>query len=66
MWVRRVAAETAGLMLVGHLPHLAKVAGLLLTGVADRQVVGFRQGGLIAVEHDAGWAAVLVLPPSVY
>jgi phosphohistidine phosphatase len=63
-WARRVAAETADLMLVGHLPHLAKVVSLLLTGDADRQLVGFCQGGLVAVEHDVGWAATLVLPPS--
>jgi phosphohistidine phosphatase len=63
-WVGRVAAETGDVMLVGHLPHLAKVASLLLTGDADRQPVGFRQGGLVAVEHGAGWAAILVLPPS--
>jgi phosphohistidine phosphatase len=64
-WVRRLAAETGDVMLVGHLPHLAKLAGLLLTGDPDRQLVGFRPGGLVAVEHtDAGWAAVLLLPPS--
>jgi phosphohistidine phosphatase len=63
-WVRRVAAETADVMLVGHLPHLAKVTSLLLTGDADRELVGFRKGGLVAVEHDVEWAAVLVLPPS--
>jgi phosphohistidine phosphatase len=62
-WVRRAAAETADLMLVGHLPHLANVASLLLTGDADRQLVGFRHGGLVAVEHDLGWTATLVLPP---
>jgi phosphohistidine phosphatase len=64
-WVRRLAAEIGDVMLVGHLPHLAKLASLLLTGDADRQLVGFRQGGLVAAEHaDAGWAVILLLPPS--
>ena len=61
-WVRQIAAEV---MLVGHLPHLAKLASLLLTGDVNRQLVGFRQGGLVAAERtESGWAVTLVLPPS--
>ncbi len=64
-WARRLAAETGDVMLVGHLPHLGMLATLLLTGNSDRQLVGFRQGSLVAVEHtDAGWAVTLLLPPS--
>ena len=51
-------------MLVGHLPHLARLAGLLLIGVADRSVVKFRQGGLVGLERtDTGWVVSVVLPP---
>ena len=64
-WIRRLTAETAAVMLVGHLPHLAKLASLLLTGDPDRQLIGFQQGGLMAVENtDAGWIVALLLPPS--
>ena len=64
-WVRRLVAETGDMMLVGHLPHLAKLASLLLTGDPDRQLIGFQQGGLVAVEHtDAAWVVALLLPPS--
>ena len=31
-WVARLDAQAGDLMLVGHLPHLARLAGLLLTG----------------------------------
>ena len=55
----------ADVMLVGHLPHLAKLASVLLTGDPDRQLIGFHQGGLVAVEHtDTGWIVALLLPPA--
>ena len=52
------------MMLVGHLPHLAKLAGLVLASERDRPVIDFRQGGLVGLEEaPAGWSAWLVLPP---
>lgn len=69
VWAGRLApAATAldGVMLVGHLPHLGRLAGLLVAGDADRPVVRFRQGGLVVLEHgDAGWEVAAVLPPSL-
>src|SRR5437588_6819430 len=35
IWAERVDAEAADLMLVGHLPHLARLAALLLTGTDE-------------------------------
>ena len=64
-WVGRLTAETADVMLVGHLPHLAKLASLLLTGNPDGQLIGFQQAGLVVFEHtEAGWTVTLLLPPS--
>ena len=64
-WAPRLGAETRDLMLVGHLPHLAKLAGLLLTGDLGRPLIGFQQGGVVAMEPtDEGWVVRLVLPPS--
>jgi phosphohistidine phosphatase len=62
-WMERLEAETRDLMLVGHLPHLARLAGLLLTGDSERAVIGFRQGGLVGLERNgSSWVAWLVLP----
>jgi phosphohistidine phosphatase len=62
-WVERLGPETDDLLLVGHLPHLARLAGLLLTGPSSRSVIMFRPGGLIALEPgDQGWAVSVVLP----
>jgi phosphohistidine phosphatase len=64
IWLERLRCEADDLMLVGHLPHLARLAGLLLVGAADRSVVKFRQGGLVALERtDTGWVVSAVLPP---
>jgi len=63
-WVERLDAEAEDLMLIGHLPHLGRLAALLLTGDADRSVVRFRQGGLVGVERtDTGWVVSVLLPP---
>src|SRR5436305_14596055 len=56
VWAARLDAEGDGLMLVGHLPHLERLVGLLVTGDADRGVVGFPAGGLVRLERtEAGW-----------
>jgi phosphohistidine phosphatase len=66
IWVGRLAKENDDIMLVGHLPHLARLAALLLLGAADRPVIQFHQGGLVALERtDEGWVAEVVLPPQV-
>jgi phosphohistidine phosphatase len=63
-WVERLATATDDLVLVGHLPHLARLVGQLLTGDSDHPVVRFRPGGLVALEPaDSGWLVWLVLPP---
>jgi phosphohistidine phosphatase len=63
-WMERLGVETGDLMLVGHLPHLARLAGLLLTGDSDRAVIRFRPGGLVGLGGSGtSWVASLVLPP---
>ena len=63
-WTARLAAETREVMLVGHLPHLAKLAGLLLTGDLNHPLIGFHEGGVVAIgATDEGWLVRLVLPP---
>ena len=64
-WVERLSAETDDVMLVGHLPNLARLATVLLTGESSRPLIRFQQGGLVALERaDSGWFVALVLPPS--
>jgi phosphohistidine phosphatase len=56
------------LMIVGHLPHLAKLAALLITGSDSKPVVKFQQGGIVCLRHDDEeivWAIAWMLVPEI-
>jgi phosphohistidine phosphatase len=62
----RLERADAPLMLVGHLPHLARLAGLLLTGAPEREVVAFRNAGVVCLERrEAGFALRWILTPEL-
>jgi len=66
MWLRRINGETDDLMIVGHLPHLARLTASLVTGSAGKPVVTFRPGGLVALEQaGTGWDVFVVISPEV-
>ena len=44
--------ENRRIMLVGHLPHLARLAAFLITGDANREVVQFRNSGVVCLGRD--------------
>ncbi|MEE8146587.1 MAG: phosphohistidine phosphatase SixA [Longimicrobiales bacterium] len=48
--------EGGPIMVVGHLPFLARLAGLLLAGSADATPVAFTNAGIVCLERGAeGW-----------
>ncbi|HID64678.1 MAG TPA: phosphohistidine phosphatase SixA [Anaerolineae bacterium] len=58
--------ETAPLMLVGHLPFMDRLAGLLVTSNQDCSVVRFRMGGIVCLEGEGDdWAIRWVLTPEL-
>jgi len=56
-------------LMVGHLPHLSALVGLLVTGAATATVVSYtRPGTLVGLERapDTGaWSVIWVLPPDL-
>jgi phosphohistidine phosphatase len=58
-------AETS--LLVGHLPHLARLVSLLVLGEASKDVLAFRMGALVALSHgeEEGWRLRFVLTPEM-
>jgi phosphohistidine phosphatase len=53
-------------LLVGHLPHLARLASLLVVGDAAQPILAFRMGALVALKHEAeGFRLRFVLPPEL-
>jgi len=62
-WASQLEDESYDVMLVGHLPHLERLVGLLVTGDADRSVVGFAAGALVVLERgDSGWSVAVARP----
>lgn len=58
VWAKRIAAEKNDIMLVGHLPHMARLASLLLCGDKEKGIVDFKMAGIVCLKQsgDGGWA----------
>jgi phosphohistidine phosphatase len=60
-WAENLAKESESVMLVGHLPFLSRLTSLLLVGDLTKEIVRFRNGGIVCLirEEDRwllGWA----------
>ena len=66
-WKDCLAGTTKDIMLVGHLPHLSKLCGLLLTGNEDKETIGFRMGGIVCLERDESgrWTTQWIVVPEI-
>ncbi|UCC43837.1 MAG: phosphohistidine phosphatase SixA [Candidatus Zixiibacteriota bacterium] len=63
----RLASETDDMMLVGHLPHLSRLSSLLICGDLGRDIVRFRNAGIVCLERsDTGvWQLLWKLDPEL-
>ena len=54
-------------MLVGHLPHVGKLASLLLCVGGGQSVVSFQTGGILSLEKGEGgtWSVRWMLVPAI-
>ena len=54
------------LMIVGHLPHLGRLASLLILGASDKEVIKFTMGGVVCLSHkDDSWLVEWSLIPKL-
>ena len=62
-----VSAEDGDLMVVGHLPFLARLAALLLTGDESQEVVGFQNGCVLCLERseEGQWKVSWLIVPGL-
>ena len=67
IWAERLARETRDLVLIGHRPHLAHLAGRLLCGDPGREVVNVQNGGIVCLEksEQGTWSVRWVLTPEI-
>lgn len=64
----RIELETAQepLMLVGHLPHLNRLASALLLGGPERDIIRLEMGAIVCLDKtDAGFRLVWILTPEL-
>ncbi len=59
-------ADIGNLVLVGHMPHVSRLASLLLTGDSESGVVLFRNAGIVfLVEGEGKWQVGWVVTPKI-
>jgi len=67
VWLAHLASMPDDVMLVGHLPHLQRLAGLLICGDPSREAVHFRNGGVLCLEKGkTGWSVLWQINPTLF
>jgi phosphohistidine phosphatase len=67
IWANRITLMDKDILLVGHLPHLGKLAALLMTGDQEKQVINFQMGGAVRLKRVAAdqWAVDWMVLPEI-
>lgn len=67
IWAQRLNEISEDIMLVGHLPHLSKLASLLLTNSIEIEPVKFRMGGIVCLVKDerGKWSLLWIIRPEM-
>ncbi len=67
IWANRIAGMDEDFMLVGHLPHLGRLAALLMSGDKERTMINFQMGGAVRLRRmEAGqWAIDWMIVPNI-
>ena len=66
IWSAHLVSMHEDMMLVGHLPHLQRLAGVLICGDSECELVHFRNGGVLCLERrQAGWSINWQINPTL-
>ncbi len=67
IWAGRIASLDEDVLLVGHLPHLGRLAALLISGDKERSIINFQMGGVVRLRRmEAGqWAIDWMIVPEI-
>ena len=67
VWAGRIVGMHDDLMLVGHLPYMARLAGLLLCGDKEKIPIDFKMGGIVCLKRfdDGRWAVEWMIVPEM-
>jgi phosphohistidine phosphatase len=67
IWADRIGNLTEDVMVVGHLPHLGRLAAILMTGDQEKEVVNFQMGGAVRLKQmsPGQWAVNWMVLPEI-
>lgn len=66
IWARRVNGTDEDLMLVGHLPHLTRLASLILSIDSNRDIISFDNAAVVCLQREiTRWSVRWMVIPSV-
>ena len=67
IWHARLKEMDENIMLVGHLPHLARLSSLLLTGNAEKIIISFKMAGIVCFKRSEEnlWSLQWMLTPEI-
>ncbi len=65
--VARLQQHLEDLLIVGHLPHLSRLASQLLVGDTEHNVIAFQMAGIVCLQRDASgqWSLWWMLTPEL-
>ena len=52
IWAQRLLSAVEDIILVGHLPHMGKLAALLICGDKDKKAVNFKMAGIVCLKKN--------------
>ena len=67
IWVGRIVKMDEDFLLVGHLPHLGRLAAILMCGDKEKSVINFQMGGAVRLRRmETGqWAVDWMVVPEI-
>lgn len=65
IWAERISKTNEDTMLVGHLPHLGRLASMFLYGDKEKNVIDFKMGGVVCLKRleDGRWMVEWMILP---
>jgi phosphohistidine phosphatase len=58
-----ILASNKNIMIIGHLPFLQKLAGHILTGSEESEIIVFKNSGVVSLDYDEKWKIDWLVSP---
>jgi phosphohistidine phosphatase len=69
IWADKLSETNSNVMLVGHLPHMSKLAATLVCNDPDRKVIDFINAGVVCIGTDddgrKDWSVRWIMTPQI-